>query len=154
MMVSMSPQPRKSPQQEVLGSLPRTRPQRRSQRRAPAVAEAAEAVEAVVTRGDPEKAKPPKAKSKTKDKKKTKDKAKVKAATKAPKAAPTAAPGPLGASTTPPAGYAIADEPAKGPPSGPELVTTAVQAAGELAQIGLSFGGSAVRSALRKLPRP
>jgi hypothetical protein len=41
-----------------------------------------------------------------------------------------------------------------GPPSGPELVTTAVQAAGELAQIGLTLGARALRSAASKLPRP
>ena len=40
------------------------------------------------------------------------------------------------------------------PPKGTELVTTAVQAAGELAQIGLSLGGRAVKRAVRRLPKP
>jgi len=40
------------------------------------------------------------------------------------------------------------------PPSGTELVTTAIQAAGELAQIGLAAGGRALKSALGRLPRP
>ena len=40
------------------------------------------------------------------------------------------------------------------PPSGPALVTTAVQAAGELAQIGLSFGGRAVKRAVSRIPKP
>ena len=40
------------------------------------------------------------------------------------------------------------------PPKGTELVTTAVQAAGELAQIGLTLGGRAVKRAVRRLPKP
>jgi hypothetical protein len=39
-------------------------------------------------------------------------------------------------------------------PKGTELVTTAVQAAGELAQIGLTVGGQIVKRATRRLPRP
>jgi hypothetical protein len=35
-----------------------------------------------------------------------------------------------------------------------ELVTTAFQAVGELAQIGVTVGGQAVRSALSRIPRP
>jgi hypothetical protein len=41
-----------------------------------------------------------------------------------------------------------------GPPTGGELVTTAVQAAGELAQIGLSAGVRVARRAARRFPRP
>jgi hypothetical protein len=41
-----------------------------------------------------------------------------------------------------------------GPPSGPELVTTAVQAVGEIAQIGLTAGLEVVRRAASRLPRP
>lgn len=40
------------------------------------------------------------------------------------------------------------------PPRGTELVTTAIQAAGELAQIGLAVGGQVLRRAVDKLPRP
>jgi hypothetical protein len=39
------------------------------------------------------------------------------------------------------------------PPSGTELVTTAIQAAGELAQIGLAVGGQVLRRAVDKLPK-
>jgi hypothetical protein len=39
-------------------------------------------------------------------------------------------------------------------PHGADLLTTAVQAAGELAQIGLAAGGRALKSALERLPRP
>jgi hypothetical protein len=39
-------------------------------------------------------------------------------------------------------------------PRGADLVTTAVQAAGELAQIGIAAGGRALKSAFERLPRP
>jgi hypothetical protein len=42
----------------------------------------------------------------------------------------------------------------RGPPTGGALVTTAVQAAGELAQIGLSAGVRVARRAARRFPRP
>ena len=41
-----------------------------------------------------------------------------------------------------------------GPLSGGELVGTVVQAAGELAQIGLTLGSQAVKNAVKKLPKP
>jgi hypothetical protein len=44
--------------------------------------------------------------------------------------------------------------PEHGRPSGVELVTTAVQAAGELTQIGLTIGGQIVKRAVDRLPRP
>src|SRR4051794_34495733 len=40
------------------------------------------------------------------------------------------------------------------PPSGTELVTTAVQAAGELAQIGIKLSGRALKRAVDRLPKP
>jgi hypothetical protein len=39
-------------------------------------------------------------------------------------------------------------------PRGADLVGTAVQAAGELAHIGLAAGGRALKSAFQRLPRP
>jgi hypothetical protein len=41
-----------------------------------------------------------------------------------------------------------------GRPSGVELVTTAVQAAGELTQIGLTIGGRIIKRAVDRLPKP
>ena len=41
-----------------------------------------------------------------------------------------------------------------GPPSGTELLGTVVQAAGELAEIGLTLGAQAVKNAVKRLPRP
>jgi hypothetical protein len=40
------------------------------------------------------------------------------------------------------------------PPSGPQIITTVVQAAGELVEIGLSASARTVRDALSRLPRP
>jgi hypothetical protein len=41
-----------------------------------------------------------------------------------------------------------------GPPKGTELVTTAIQATGELARIGLTVGGQVLKRAVDRLPRP
>ena len=46
-----------------------------------------------------------------------------------------------------------ADRPAE-TPQGVELVGTALQAAGELAQLGLSLGTRALAGAVKRLPRP
>src|SRR5437868_317665 len=55
----------------------------------------------------------------------------------------------------PPAGWATPEPPSTGPRHGrADLLGTAVQAAGELASIGLAFGGQAVKQALSRLPRP
>ena len=40
------------------------------------------------------------------------------------------------------------------PPEGLEMVGTAIQAAGELAQFGLTLGTKALRSAVKRIPRP
>jgi hypothetical protein len=45
-------------------------------------------------------------------------------------------------------------EPDASGPSGTELVTTVVQAAGELSKIGLTVGGQVLRRAIQKLPKP
>ena len=41
-----------------------------------------------------------------------------------------------------------------GAPRGTELVTTSIRAAGELAQIGLTVGGRALKRTIDRLPRP
>jgi hypothetical protein len=45
-------------------------------------------------------------------------------------------------------------EPGASPPTGTELVTTAIQAAGELAQIGLTVSGQMLKRAVKRLPKP
>jgi hypothetical protein len=44
--------------------------------------------------------------------------------------------------------------PERGRPSGVELVATAVKAAGELTQFGLTIGGRIIKRAVDKLPTP
>jgi hypothetical protein len=80
--------------------------------------------------------------------------AKAAAAPKAPAAAAPTARTRRGrqAEEIPAAGYAT--DGGQGRPGTGELVTTAFQAVGELAQIGVTVGGQALRSALSRLPRP
>jgi hypothetical protein len=120
-------------EREVFAGLPNARPHRRSAKR-DRPARAAEA---------PAEAKP-KAKSRATAKASPKPKAKA--------AKPAAAPRPA-ASKIPPAGYATPRDDDDGL-KGADLVTTAVQAAGELAQIGIAASGRALKSALQRLPRP
>jgi hypothetical protein len=57
--------------------------------------------------------------------------------------------------SAPPAGWEVPSDGDGRRESGPaELVTTAVQAAGELAQIGLTVGGQLLKRAANRLPRP
>jgi hypothetical protein len=57
------------------------------------------------------------------------------------------------AARVPPSGYATTPG-GEDADSNPGMATTAIQAAGELGQIGLTTAGQALRSALRRLPRP
>jgi hypothetical protein len=118
---------------EVLSSLPSTRPQRRSARRDGAKAKKAAP-----------RAKATKASARAKPRSAARSKAgaaKRKPAAVRPSAATKAA------------GKPPADRPAE-PPQGVELVGTALQAAGELAQLGLELGTRALAGAVRRLPRP
>jgi chemotaxis protein histidine kinase CheA len=165
---------------DVFGSLPNTRPQRRSARRdragakakpaasGPAKAEAA-AKATPAARAEPAAGAKPAAQAKAAAQAKpstgakaaadTKPGARAKAAAQGKpaaqaQAAAKAAPPRATSSKIPPAGYATPRGDDDGVPHGAELVTTAVQAAGELAQIGLAAGGRALKSALGRLPRP
>jgi hypothetical protein len=165
---------------DVFGSLPNTRPQRRSARRDRAGAKAKPAAsgpakpEAGAKATPAARAKPaagakPAAKAKAAAQAKPSTGAKAAAGTKPgarpqaaaqakpaaqAQAAAEAAPPRATSSKIPPAGYATPRGDDDGVPHGAELVTTAVQAAGELAQIGLAAGGRALKSALGRLPRP
>ena len=115
---------------DVFSGLPKARPQRRSAKR---------------DRSDAARPAPKKAPAQ----------ARAAASTKpAPprgtrRAKPTAEPK---APRVPPAGYATPTDDDR--PHGADLVGTAVRAAGELAQIGIAFGGRALKSAIQRLPRP
>ena len=127
----------KSDEESVLGSLPATRPTRFGRERREGGGTATKTV--------------------------AKPRAKKKAAPKAaaPKPAPARKPRPVRAgapalreSTERARTAEPPPESTTSPPSGTELVTTAIQAAGELAQIGLAVGGSVLRRAVDKLPKP
>jgi hypothetical protein len=64
----------------------------------------------------------------------------------APPRSPRKPPQPAGTPPTAPA--------SRRPPNGADIIGTAVQAAAEIAEIGLSAGARALRSAVSKLPRP
>jgi hypothetical protein len=129
--------------QSVLGSLPDTRPTRFGRER-----------------GEGTKAKPRSA-AKPKPKAAAKPKAKPRAVAADAAAAPKAA-GPravrAGApsleDSTPHDRSKQRPESTTSPPSGAELVTTAIQAAGELAQIGIAVGGRMLKRSIEKLPKP
>ncbi len=124
---------------DVLSSLPRTRPQRRSAKRDRPVKA-------------PPKAAGPKSKGKSAKPVGASGKDRRDAPRPAPRAAPKAG---GGRRRVPQAGFAPPRERAgQGAPSGAALIGTAVQAAGELAQIGLTVGGHALRSALGRLSKP
>ena len=128
------------PKPDVLSSLPRTRPQRRSAKRdAPAPAAKAKAKAAPRKASNGAKAGAPKPRAKTAA---AKPRAKVGAA---PRTKAAAAP------KIPPAGFAAPRDTGDRPvPSGVELVGTAIQAAGELAQIGVAVGRQALAGVLRR----
>jgi Meckel syndrome type 1 protein len=144
------------PPRDVLSSLPRTRPQRRSAKRGPAKRPAAAengAASAAAAKAAPRtaaKAAPKKA-------------AATPARARKPAAKPAAKPAGRAAATPgvrsvpgriPAAGFAPPrDAGERSTPSGVELVGTAIQAAGELAQIGIAVGGQALKSALGRLGR-
>src|SRR6476661_2549515 len=147
-MVRMPPEDDKN---DVLSSLPRTRPQRRSARRdsarKPAAAAAAEpgAPAKTAAAAKPAAARKPAATRKPAAAKKP-------AAARKPAAKKAGSPRPRVQAVKPaipPAGYAPPkDTQERGAPSGTELVGTAIQAAGELVQIGAAIGGQALKSAL------
>jgi hypothetical protein len=126
---------------DVFSGLPNARPQRRSAKRDRGGKGAASAQDGGGARRAPKKA-PPQARAAASTRPMPGGrKPRAKAAAAQPKAAPV-----------PPAGYATpADD---DPPRGTDLVGTAVQAAGELAQIGIAAGGRALKSAIQRLPRP
>lgn len=140
------------PERDVLGSLPRTRPARRSTKRdAP-------------SRGGAKGSAKPAAAARRAPKAKAAN-AKPKAATTTPKAASSrsaprseAKPAPPPPHRkVPPAGYAApkgGDRPGGHGTSPTEIVTTAVQAGVELTQIGITVSRQALKSVLDRVPKP
>jgi len=117
------------PKPDVLSSLPRTRPQRRSAKRDAAAKPA------------PKRAAANGAKAPSKPRAKA-----------APKASPK--PRKVPEPRIPPAGFQPPPDKTERPlPTGVELIGTAIQAAGELAQIGLAVGRQALGSVLERTKR-
>jgi len=172
---------------DVLTSLPRTRPSRRSAKRdrpgraggaAPAASGSSRPTASSGTPAAPETAAAPTATATAAARPKTTaPRAKPKAASSRAKGAstsrsrrgtataakPRAAARPTAAAeaasvateaAVPPAGYATEAQAHGHGPDPFAVVTTAVQAAGEIAQIGATLWGQAVRTAISRLPRP
>jgi hypothetical protein len=127
-------------EQGILASLPHTRPQRPSARRAAARASAVKRASA--TSGKEAKPAQPK-----------RPRPKATRAGRAPKATSAKAPDPLRA---PRQGFESESEPQPGksvaPPSSAELAASVVELLGELAQSGLTSGGRMLRETLGRLP--
>jgi hypothetical protein len=148
----MSDENKGKPSKSVMGNLPSTRPTRMARRRdgEPAANGTAEpkpaAAKATATKATRAKAKP-----------RPKPKARPAAAadpapkTARPRAVRSGSPS-LDAAKKP--SRTQRREPAPTPPKGAELVTTAVQATGELAKIGITLGGQALKRAVDRLPKP
>jgi hypothetical protein len=129
-----------SEEPNVLGSLPRTRPHRRSEKRGtPAGARKPAAVRKAAAK--PRAAKPTAAAPQRPARRKP-----VRAASDTPLRQPAQPRG------IPAARRAPKRKPA--PVTGAEIVGTAVQAVGELAELGLALGARALRNAAARLPRP
>jgi hypothetical protein len=141
-MASSDPPP--GGDRDVFSGLPNARPQRRSAKRDRARGAGAKAATAEPAQ--------PAGKSAATAKARGKAKAGATARTKPAAGASGKASGKPKTPPIPPAGYATPADDDR--PRGSDLVGTAVQAAGELAQIGIAAGGRALKSAIHRLPRP
>jgi hypothetical protein len=145
---------------EVLTSLPRTRPVRRSAKRTERPRTAATATKpkskpAATASTDAPKARKPAAKPRAAAQPKTNARAATGPRSADGARATSQRTRPASRQTVPPAGYAsppTGDDGQRSPSA--DLLGTAVQAAGELAQIGFAVGRQALQSMLDRLPKP
>jgi histone H1/5 len=150
---------RQDSDREVLTSLPRTRPVRRSAKRTERPRTAATATKPKSTPAATASTDAPKArKPATKPRAAAQPKATARTASRPRSADGATSQRTRTASrqTVPPAGYASpptsGDDGQRSPSA--DLLGTAVQAAGELAQIGFAVGRQALQSMLDRLPKP
>jgi hypothetical protein len=160
----MSDDDKAKPSKSVMGNLPSTRPTRMARRRdgepvsgageakAKPRPKAAAKTARKPTRATPKAVGKPAAKSTPKPAPKAKAAAGTKASGSKPRAVRSGSPSLDAAKKQKPRSPRRA--PAAEPPKGAELVTTAVQATGELAKIGLTLGSQALKRAARRLPKP
>ncbi|MGH2919239.1 MAG: hypothetical protein ACRDLS_11680 [Solirubrobacteraceae bacterium] len=155
---------REDDEREVLTSLPRSRPVRRSAKRG----ERARPEGGAATAAASPSTSAPRRKPQAKTARKPASNGASQTAPKSARSAPAAkARKPRGEATkksepriaperkVPPAGYAAPSKSdGDSSPGATEILVTAVQAATELAQIGLSVGRQALTSALERLPKP
>ena len=146
----------------VLASLPATRPSSLSRRGRAAQADASDDKPKAATR-KAAAAKPKAAKAKPKAPAKPRPKAPSKPSL-TPVPDPTPQPKPRAVRAGAPALKGVAPDSDEGrerareldeqPADGHQLVSTVVQAAGELAQVGLTVGGQLIKRAVQRLPKP
>jgi len=135
----MSDEDKGKPAKSVMGNLPSTRPTRMARRRdGDPVSGSAGAKPEPKPKAAPKRAPKPKA-------------AAAKSSGAKPKAVRSGSPSLDAAKKQP---RAASKPAAPEPPKGTELVTTAVQATGELAKIGLTLGSQALKRAARRIPKP
>ena len=146
----MSDDDKGKPAKSVMGNLPSTRPTRMARRRdGDPVSGSAGAKPEPKPKAAPKRAPKPKAAAAKSSGAKPKA-ATAKSSGAKPKAVRSGSPS-LDAAKKP---RAKRKPPAPEPPKGTELVTTAVQATGELAKIGLTLGSQALKRAARRIPKP
>ena len=150
----MSDEDRAKPAKSVMGNLPSTRPTRMARRRdGDPVSGSAEAKPEPRPKAAPKKtARPTRATPKAAGKPAARPKAAAAkpSANAKPRAVRSGSPSLDAAKKH----RAPQKPPAPEPPKGAELVTTAVQATGELAKIGLTLGSQALKRAARRFPKP
>jgi hypothetical protein len=148
----MSDKDKAKPSKSVMGNLPSTRPTRMARRRdGDPVAKPDPASARTSAKTRPKTATKAAAKpTRAKQKQRPATKAKERSAAGKPRAVRSGSPS-LDAAKR---GRSSRRAPAPAPPKGAELVSTAVQATGELAKIGLTLGGQALKRAARRLQKP
>jgi hypothetical protein len=147
----MSDEDKGKPAKSVMGNLPSTRPTRMARRRdGDPVSGSAGAKPGPKPKAAPKRAPKPKAAAAKSSGAKPKA-ATAKSSGAKPKAVRSGSPSLDAAKKQP---RAASKPAAPEPPKGTELVTTAVQATGELAKIGLTLGSQALKRAARRIPKP
>jgi hypothetical protein len=148
----------KKDEKGVLAALPSTRPERIGTRRAAPAPKTTTATAASQAAARPSATRTAAAKRSTTPKTSTAPKVSA-----APKAVPKAAAAPKpprprpvreGAPGIGTAGSRDQPSPESGRPSGTELATTAVRAAGEVAQLGITIGGHVLKRVVDRIPKP